>query len=760
MNKRRSTLALVLAGALASALLLCHSPARADSRYWSWGWGLYGLRERREPLDNARFDWTYVLFGNVDAPDQVTIDRANEVLKLNPEHGFLIRVWPIMHLGDCPENRFQASLFHYLYHPGVRERVLAETRRQVEFVLQKLDRPENVLGATFLEELPAHFTSAPLGSEWNRWKMGDPLPWDIRRFHKQIARDLGEPFDLRNPRHRRWWGKKYVQVLGEIHRVMKQSLGERPVFYYQHPLVRALDDVRADGSKARNLDLRTLPIRYRELVGPGLADGMFEYPVNREMAERQHRTAIALGDLVFSQVSIPAAMRLVSLQDMTELARWKYDGNLGTFLFPTNGRPTIERGYDDQTYGTSTDLIRRFAWDNRINLEIVARELSPVVSLDYDVNATEQDGFFRIRAQIWNRRDSSWFGGRYDLATLQDVRVTLRLPVGFYMAGGDGVSAVFAVGNIGPQDGRAMEWRVRAEGDRAVIHAGQFFSVTAEAADGTKGESVSSESQHRIPHLRLHVIARSGERWLEPTFGLASDPPSVELKALGDEIDSPMLARTGIERVLYRGTLSSTTRLIIGPGTRAVLLPVSIFDERTSGFHPHPRGPDGTVEFNEGYLIYGAVGPAVRSGERYRFRLTGRTSGGGNCLAHVRFTGMEEGKERTKDIEVPLHSLTGNLTTVESQDVEVPSFDGGRARMALAFYRRGGSGTLFLRSFDGYRSDIPARGLDVSDRLVGSLPSLASPATLLTYYDRSAPEDGLARRASVRFLSSREASVP
>ena len=36
--------------------------------------------------------------------NQKTVDALNEILKINPKHKFLIRVWPIMGLGDCSAN--------------------------------------------------------------------------------------------------------------------------------------------------------------------------------------------------------------------------------------------------------------------------------------------------------------------------------------------------------------------------------------------------------------------------------------------------------------------------------------------------------------------------------------------------------------------------------------------------------------------------------------------------------------------------------
>ena len=131
--------------------------AAEPNHYWEWGWGSYGMRAGElSVIDVARFDWTAISFGN-DPADQTTVDRCNEILRLNPKHKFVIRVWPISYLGDCPENSHQATLFHYLYAPGVKEKLLAETRRQIELIVKGVSKPENVVGSHFLEELPGTF---------------------------------------------------------------------------------------------------------------------------------------------------------------------------------------------------------------------------------------------------------------------------------------------------------------------------------------------------------------------------------------------------------------------------------------------------------------------------------------------------------------------------------------------------------------------------------------------------------------------------
>lgn len=105
----------ILAAALIVALfLVAPVSAQVEDHYWELGVGCYwggmgGLTE----LDVARYDWLYLCFGNVSASDE-TVAQVNRFLEINPDLKVVIRLWPIMSLGDCAENRYQATFLHYL----------------------------------------------------------------------------------------------------------------------------------------------------------------------------------------------------------------------------------------------------------------------------------------------------------------------------------------------------------------------------------------------------------------------------------------------------------------------------------------------------------------------------------------------------------------------------------------------------------------------------------------------------------------------
>jgi hypothetical protein len=284
--------------------------------------------------DRAAFDWSTINFGNVHATSE-TLDRLNRILEINPDHKFVIRVWPIINLGDSPdENRNQGTLLHYLYKSGVRETLLQKIEDQIDFVLEGITRPENVVGLTFLEELPQHFTT---DEETLGWRRGDPLPWDIARYETQINAELGEPFDMAREDHRLWWGTKYSETLSEIHAKMKEASGGREVFIWQGTLFRTLDMLDSGESMVQD---DVVPIYYRDIIKPGLVDGIFGYPNTAAIWEEQTMDIVEGFDIVFwSQSSTPGVMRGSSWDETIALARETHRGNLGTMFFvsPSTG---------------------------------------------------------------------------------------------------------------------------------------------------------------------------------------------------------------------------------------------------------------------------------------------------------------------------------------------------------------------------------------------------------------------------------------
>ncbi len=738
---------------LAGVLWVAADPAAGEpgaaSRYWELGWGLYG----GEGLDAARFDWHMICFGNVGANEK-TVEALNEILRLNPQHKFLIRVWPIMGAGDCEQNRHQATLFHYWYKPGVREKVLAETRRQVRLVCQGVSRPENVYGSCFLEELPGHFSSAPFGG---KWKPGDDLPWDMKRFRKEIEAELGEPLNWASREHRLWWGRKYCQALEEIHRAMKEASGGRPVFYYQATAWYTLDHLDLPIFKDQDPYLRIVPISYAEIVKPGVCDGIFGYPNTPTIWKNQTQTVVQQRRcLLFSQMSMPPGMRGCRFGQMVEMARWEQPGNVGSFLYATHGRKTRARNeleyQDESSFWTLPDHVRHFAWEQKIGQAIVDRALAPAVRLVYDLSKSPKKDSIRVIAQVTNRRDASWYGRSEEQATLRNLAISLTVPEGFTILPSPSTPPTIKLGDLGPQRTCVADWWVHVGPLPARIPDGGAFGAELTYAEGPSVSVRCSEPAATIAGFEPRPIARSGDGWAEPLYDRPAMESVVELVPTA-EVFGPELGNA-TRTARYRDTLGPGLRLVIGPGLKARLFALPPFDLSQRQFGAGPEGPPPATA---GYVVQRTKTVPVAPGQKYRITITGWARDGGQSMvqAHFVWKGPKRRQQETRDVTCLVKQFGSEEASV-SQEIEVPADAGQDAKMQLLFYRFQSKGAVFYKGFDCRRADIAEEGVDVTGRLEGELPRLEPPFTEWRYRDLSDPDAYGRPKLTVRFLTPEE----
>jgi len=737
----------------ATVALAEQTKAGAPGRYWEWGWGTYNSGSG---LDTARFDWSMV----TPVDPAKTAAECNAILAINPKHKFLVRVWPILGLGDCPQNRMQATFLHYLYKPGVRAKVLARVREQIQGLLSGLSRPDSVVGSVFLEELPCHFSSAPFRKDWGaamrEWGIkGMPkdggLPWDLARFRDQVRQDLGAAFNIMDKEHRLWWGRKYCHVLEEIHKEMKGASRGRVVMYWHQTMFNTMDHM-AEGQSMFTPGI--VPVRYKDIVKQGLCDGIFGYPNSARIWERQTQAPVKkLNCLVFSQLAQNPRLRLCRFKDQVQLARWQHPGNLGGFLLVGSGRRW--RAWNqlpypaDGSYWTTRDYSRKFAWDYGVGRDVVERHLAPQVQLDYSLAGLKKGGFAHVQAQVYNPRHASWYGGEGRPAVLRNVKVTLAPPQGFSVPLANNAATTLDLGDIGPRECMPADWWVRLDKGDPAIPSGQGFTVTL-TVNGRKGApNVFSAQEIRIPSFGAHAVSRSGDTWVEPGYQVPPDyVPAAEIRTLAREILHPRLV-CGDRYVVYRATLRANERLVIGPGPRALLFREALFAKR---FDPHDSGTQGSGVFTKGYHVLSSPRAPVTPSKTYRLRVTGWARDGGNCHVIARFTGRRAGKSVNVDRSLFANRFAEKPSTVEIE-LTAPAFDGRKASLILFFYRFKSKGTVCYRSYELRAADVPEGGLDVTDRLEGVLAGLERPFTVWRYQDLSDPEPHGNSKAEVRFLS-------
>ena len=734
----RRTAGCPLRVSVAAVVLLASGVAfggQVRDRYWELGVGSYfgGLGTLSE-LDAARFDWLYLCFGNIGASRE-TAELLNRLLAINPKLKIVIRLWPIMGLGDCPENRHQATFLHYLYKPGVKQKLLGNVHDQIRVVLDHIAKPENVVGLTFLEELPGHFSGYP----FRRNQTGGPVTWAMERFRKEIEAERGKPL-VWDDETRRWWAAQWIRVLNEIHAAMKKASGGRLVFYYQQTNHATLDMVPGNTPLERPM---LIPIRWADVVRPGLCDGLFAYPNNRTIWNGHYvRFAKANNWLIFSQVSHPSGMRLCRWDECLELAKTRIPQNLGYFFYCSgscaagrawNADTGIPPGPEWNTRGVSTKLhVRRHLALEDVGMGIVRRQPPLRLHADFPLAKAKAGEYLHPRVVVENTREASFFLDPKE-AVAREAAVSLELPEGFRLDPQVSPPATLKLGHMVPGERRVADWWVSVpRGFDGKLRTS--FVVTARAADSTP-TAVKVGGDAAIPFAQPHEIGIPGTQWMEAAFRLPTEEaqPRIAIEALRGVVRNPSVG-DGHVRIAYGGVLEAGMRLVLDPEAGARLFVEPLVDDDGSS-RRDANDPSGFRSFAQGYLVIrigarGRVDPAVP----LRVRIEGKAEGGAQSLVVLRF------RTRTGTTD---RSILVNRFAAEWREASctVDPPEGAVGLQNVFLYRFRTKGIVWYGAVKVERADAEAEGEDVSGRLRGSFPKLTRSALrMFSYRDDNPPE--------------------
>lgn len=717
-------------------------PTAGADAYWSWGWGDYG----NGPVENvARFDWSFLNYGNIPE-GQATVDRCNAILALNPDHKFAIRFWPIMSLGKLPQNRYQMTLWDYFYGAGIKEKMREKIRSQYELLHKGLTRPESLVGMTFLEELPGHFTSAP----FKRDLAPGFMPWDMEPFQKEIASELGHPFDFSRRDDLLWWGKKYSQFMNETHQYMRSLQPSAKILYWQATYYSTMDRPDKELGKAG-----VLPITMDQLLKEGHCDGIFGYPNSETVWEKQTMALVRQYNcLFFSQISTPAFMRLADFESMVQWARVQHPGNLGSFVY--FGRDTSLYAWNmipefkGNSRVTMGEQQRWFCRKYEINNKIAAKVLQPEMLVGYDFRDKEVSDFVTLSVVIYNPRDASWFGGDAAAAALEDVAIELAgIPEDYLLPPESNSPPRLRLGRLGGGEVMEVLWwlqkksagTTRPEQLKIVVKAHQQPAVT------WQGRSAVQLQQRT--RLEQHDITTSGENWLTLTGGARTDRLQVELEAVLRDISYPRLQFNGQE-ILYKGVLGKGSKLLLYPGVRAELVLSPVFSDEVRRFR-QAEGAEAAV-FADGYLVYSTPSSPVEADAVYQLSLNGRVADGAILNVLVEFTGKRSGKP--EKVTVGRYNPLPGKAESARLEVPVPTFDpGSEIKAVVRFYRHNKTGSLILREFDFTSGQSLSQ--DVSDKLDGQLLVPGQAIVLGNYSDRDEVNFAHRELARIRFVHPR-----
>lgn len=707
-------------------------PGERD-RYWLLGSGTYfgGLRGGMTEVDVARFDWLFLCLGNI-AVTPATVDQLSRMLVINPRLKIVIRVWPIGNLGDCDENHRQATFLHYLYAPGVKEKVLERTRAQIRLVLDRISKPENVVGASFLEELPLHFTGAP----FHKNTTGDTVSWDLERFRKEIEAERGRPLRWDDDT-RRWWGTKWCQVMGEIHTEMKRALEGRLVFYYQQTNHASLGMV-PEGTPLEKPML--MPIRWTDIIRPGRCDGFFAYANNRTIWDGYLRLAKEHNWCFFSQVAHPP-YRMSSWPEHMEMTKTRVQQNLGYFFYcegdcAASKRWTVDAGIPPgPEWNTSRVSIRRHTLRHlaleQIGVDVLSRQPALKLYLDLPLEQAAGSAWLRTRVIVENRREPPCYRDPAE-AVARQVTVTLKVPQGFALDPRHSPPAAIAMGDLAAGERRSAEWWVSVKPGFTGKPSSPFL-LTGKT-EGSPATVIATSADTATPFAQPHEIGISGTEWLEIPFRLSPSPvkPRVMIDVLAGPVRRPAVGE-GNAVVAYEGVLESGTRLVMDADKGARLFALPLVDDDGAA-RADAADPTGFKPFDQGYLVVNStIRRPIRGGTPLRVTVAGKSTDGGQSLVNLHFTA----KRQARDVAVLVNRFSGDWQPV-SQTVRAPEDTDTLDRIYL--YRFGKKGKVWYGPMRVERTDIDDAGQDVSAALRGAFPSLsASRCHLFRYTDDELP---------------------
>ena len=703
------------------------APAAApQDHYWDLGVGLYfaGCQGRFTELDAARADWLLLRFPGLPS-NRETTETLNRMIALNPRLKIMARIWPLGGLSPHKEGRYQATFYEYFYVPGVKEKLFAEIRRQVRVVLDHLDKPENLVAITFLEELPQHFTDMAIFNEDGK------TTWAIEAYRQQIEAEIGKPFEW-NDEGRRWWCRKYVQAYNEIHAVMKEASEGRTVIYWQQTGYKNLDHY-PPGTPLSTGGL--VPIQLSDIVKPGLCDGVFAYPNSETVWEDDAlRFARERGWLFFSQLAHAPWMRSEPWDTTVRRIRTRVPQNLGTVWYCEGN--CIHPIYESQKNQTNPDRIdpsippneggpdmihyvehtRRALAQMDVGMDVVRRHLKPELALDYSLRGAGADPP-RILLQVHNTRTASWYTDPEE-ATLAGVTLTLSTPPGIDLAGKDN-SPTVALGDIEADGYRVVSWPVRI-GNDARISSEHPLRARLTADNGPTVEVVSEVEDAAIDTFQPHELYRSGDAWVEPTYRVQGPvTPSLSLRVLQGVAEQPTI-RVGDELLRYNGTLVAGEKLVLEPDGVARIVASNLVVGDPS-LMLDPAGPHGARGFSEGEEIINLpLMKAAQPGSKLNVSISGQASGGAVSL--VRLWGYQpNGWEQWVSEPILADQLHEKWQDDVNETVVLPA--GADVRSVIA-YRRGGRGTIWYGNIRVTLADMPPEGRLVSEKVQGNLRPL------------------------------------
>ena len=434
-------------------------------------------------------------------------------------------------------------------------------------------------------------------------------------------------------------------------------------------------------------------------------------------------------------------MRLASWATCVKLTKTRVPQNLGFFWYCEgncarniwNDDPDIpanERGPQRLYFIEHT---RRFLARHKVGMDVLERHLKPELAFDYAIDQVKAGKFRPVWVQVHNTRDASWYVDAKQ-ATLRDVKLELVVPPGLYLPKRNSPPAQIMLGDIGADDYRAALWWAKTKQD-TTISSTKPMRVRLTTANCPSVEMTATVPDVTPPGMGVHELCRSGDSWIEPTYRVGDAfHPIVALRPLGWPAMRPSLT-DGADTLMYNGTLHVGEELVVGPGHKARLLPADLVRDDVNMLRD-PAGPHGAKAWDKGYGVFSLrlMNPS-RPGAKVRVTISGQVAGGAASM--VLLFGSDPATREPWSQALLVNAFKETWREGVSAECTLPpNVVLGR----LLAYRRNNKGTIWYGRVAVTLAGVPDKGIDVTERLEGVVPTLSQGTyTRFTYTDASAP---------------------
>ncbi|MFH0797353.1 MAG: hypothetical protein V2A65_09965 [Candidatus Omnitrophota bacterium] len=448
-------------------------------RFWELGNGLYTGVASDNPLDEARFDWICLHENNTPVNSSTIKNRINRNLAINPRQKYIVQLGPVCHLGNPKRYSGVAVIFDYRYKPGVREAIILGLKKTIKMVLGDINKPENVVGFSFVEELPGCW-----GCQDQMYSKN--LPSILEEYRGQIEKERGKPL-VWDKETFLWVGRVFTESIAEIHRVIKAAAPDKMLLYWHLGGTSTFDSLGHE--LLENAEIfgysplqNFYPFHLEEIDG-GIVDCFIGWPESADSYAATWRYARERGWQVIFDLKHSGHQRLNRWSEAVSNAKIRDPQNMG-YYFYCEGNCVQGRANDDmdpslagKEHNLETESIpyhlRRHCARENIGMDVVnryyplkvaAKVFLPGTTGEFSLGKELKKGvILELAAEIQNPRDETFYQTP-EAAVAREVVVTLSLPRGLSLEEGSSPATVM-LGQIRAGESRKVAWRIKTKWD-------------------------------------------------------------------------------------------------------------------------------------------------------------------------------------------------------------------------------------------------------------------------------------------------------